>query len=105
MKIRCPKCNSEWLTPLEVISTSDYPTYRCQTCEHVFDGGDVVEDVVSEAQWEYKTVEVSDAHHLVPFDLDDELNKAGREGWELVSTESFYNGISIVVLFFKRQKR
>jgi len=53
-------------------------------------------------KWEYKMVETKDRKELQP-----ELDKAGADGWELVSVTSMFNTMMTKVLhalFFKRPR-
>jgi transcriptional regulator with XRE-family HTH domain len=53
-------------------------------------------------KWEYKMVETKDRTALQP-----ELDKAGADGWELVSATSMFNTVMTKVLhtlFFKRPR-
>jgi hypothetical protein len=53
-------------------------------------------------KWEYKMVETKDRTVLQP-----ELDKAGADGWELVSVTSMFNTMMTKVLhtlFFKRPR-
>lgn len=62
--------------------------------------------------WEYKTIEFNTKGFWIGGKVDlkhmnDELDKAGSEGWELVSTVSTsqYQGASRkIIAFFKRKK-
>lgn len=53
-------------------------------------------------QWEYKVIETKNRKELEP-----ELERAGTEGWELVSVTSMFNTMMTKVMhtmFFKRMK-
>ena len=61
-----------------------------------------LEEKLMRQEWEYKMVETKDRTTLQP-----ELDKAGRDGWELVSVTSMFNTLMTKVLhtmFFKRPR-
>jgi transcriptional regulator with XRE-family HTH domain len=60
------------------------------------------EEKLMPQKWEYRMVETNDRKELQP-----ELDKAGADGWELVSVTSMFNTMMTKVLhtlFFKRPR-